>query len=66
MFEVGQKVHCRSAVWDAGTISPTPERYTRGVITYIHPKGRFATVEVGERPWTYQESFMLSDLATGA
>ena len=62
MFDVGQKVRCKSAVWDTGTISPTPERYTRGVITYIHPKGRFATVEVGERPWTYLESFTLSDL----
>lgn len=66
MFEVGQKVRCRSAVWDNGTISPTPERYTRGVIKYVHPTGKWATVEMGERPWSYLESFMLSDLAPGA
>lgn len=62
MFEVGQKVKCKSAVWDPGTISPTPEAYAQGVIRHIHPSGRFATVEVGKAPHTYLESFMLSDL----
>lgn len=61
MMQVGQRVKCRSAVWDESKYSRANEVST-GVIEWVHPKGRFYNVRLTFGSMSYLESFPREEL----
>ena len=57
MLAVGQRVRCKSAVWDESKWSHINADYTVAVIEYVHPKGRYITARLTFGTMSYLESF---------